>query len=315
MMEDTRTTPYANSVFEQPWWLDIVAPGKWGEAVVKDGEEVVARLPYVFDRGRISSPRYTQTLGIWMNEKDRRPLRGNEQFSRQKEIIRQLLDQLPVKNRIDLILDSSQSYVLPFRWEGYTIEPTFSYRIPLGSDLNTIESNYSKSIKRDVNRGSKSLIVEDSSEIEDFVELQNMTYKRQNRRNPVDNSFTFHVIERSMKLDHGKLLIARDSDGKAHAGSFILYDEKVCYHLMSGQDTSYGNDCAMPLLFQKEVAIAKEKSKAFDFEGSMIEGIEQTYRRYGGNNVINWHVYKQPLLSEVAHILKPRVKRMIRYKM
>ena len=116
MMEDTRTTPYANSVFEQPWWLDIVAPGKWGEAVVKDGEEVVARLPYVFDRGRISSPRYTQTLGIWMNEKDRRPLRGNEQFSRQKEIIRQLLDQLPVKNRIDLILDSSQSYVLPLRW-------------------------------------------------------------------------------------------------------------------------------------------------------------------------------------------------------
>ena len=29
------TTPYANSVFEQPWWLDIVAPGEWGEVTVK----------------------------------------------------------------------------------------------------------------------------------------------------------------------------------------------------------------------------------------------------------------------------------------
>ena len=41
------TTPYANSVFEQPWWLDIVAPGRWGEAVVMEGETVAARLPYV----------------------------------------------------------------------------------------------------------------------------------------------------------------------------------------------------------------------------------------------------------------------------
>ena len=30
------TTPYANSLFEQPWWLDAVAPGQWEEALVTD---------------------------------------------------------------------------------------------------------------------------------------------------------------------------------------------------------------------------------------------------------------------------------------
>lgn len=29
------TTPYANSVFEQPWWLDIVVPGLWDEVTVE----------------------------------------------------------------------------------------------------------------------------------------------------------------------------------------------------------------------------------------------------------------------------------------
>ena len=44
------TTPYANSVFEQPWWLDIVAPGQWHEVFVKDKQDhVVARMPYVSD--------------------------------------------------------------------------------------------------------------------------------------------------------------------------------------------------------------------------------------------------------------------------
>ena len=57
--KEINQTPYANSVFEQPWWLDLVAPGKWDEVTVKDGERVIARLPYVLDNGVISNPIYT----------------------------------------------------------------------------------------------------------------------------------------------------------------------------------------------------------------------------------------------------------------
>ena len=61
------TTPYANSLFEQPWWLDIVAPGKWEEALVTDDSgTVIARMPYVRDGDRIIMPELTQTIGIWM---------------------------------------------------------------------------------------------------------------------------------------------------------------------------------------------------------------------------------------------------------
>ena len=31
---DVGTLPCVNSFFEQPWWLDAVAPGDWGAAVV-----------------------------------------------------------------------------------------------------------------------------------------------------------------------------------------------------------------------------------------------------------------------------------------
>ena len=306
-----------NNVFEQPWWLDTVAPGKWQEALVREEgtDRVIARLPYVLDGSHISMPRYTQTLGIWMDPEVRAPKRGNDHLGTQKEVIHELLSKLPVKNRIDLVVDSSQAYILPFRWEKYSIEPAFSYRILLDEDLEEIEDRYSKNIKRDINRGEKALTVVESADIDTFIRLQDLTYKRQNRKNPVDAAFTRRVIESSLRHESGCLLIAKDSEGRAHAGSFLLYDEKVCYHLMSGQDTSFGNDCAMPLLFRHEIAFAKEKSAAFDFEGSMIEGIEQTYRRYGGQIVTNWHVSRQPLLADLAQTLKPRVKRLAGYKM
>ena len=77
------TTPYANSVFEQPWWLDIVAPGEWGEVTVKEGDETVARLPYVLQKGRITLPPLTQTLGPWMKTEYRQLQPGNTQLSKQ----------------------------------------------------------------------------------------------------------------------------------------------------------------------------------------------------------------------------------------
>ena len=30
LSENSKVTPYANSVFEQPWWLDVVARGDGG---------------------------------------------------------------------------------------------------------------------------------------------------------------------------------------------------------------------------------------------------------------------------------------------
>ena len=308
------TTPYANSVFEQPWWLDIVAPGKWSEVIVYDESKAIARLPFVFNRGHIVMPHYTQTLGIWIDNQYRTRKRGNAQLSKQKDIIHQLVDQLPIKNGINITLDSVQDYVLPFRWEGFSIHPTFSYRIPLNHNYDDLLKYFSKSVTRDINRGERLLFVEESTSIEDFIKLQNCTYNRQQRDNPIKNSFTYEVIKKAIEFEHGKLFLAKDIDGKLHAGSFVLFDENVSYHLMSGQDVSYGNDCAMPLLLKNEIEFALEHSKAFDFEGSMIEGIEQTYRRYGGLLVTNWNVCKQSLFADFVCVAKPTLKKIIGYK-
>lgn len=311
---------FTNGPFEEPWWLDIVSPGNWGEAIVKKGtgeraDDVIARLPYVVKNGKISLPHYTQTLGIWMSENIRAFQRGNDQFNIQKEIIHDLIDQLPVKRNVDLVLDYHQSYILPFRWKGYSIDPLFSYRIMNLTNMQEVESNCSKSIKRDVNRGKKLLHIDDSpNTIEEFINLQNLTYRRQNRKNPIDNDITAEIISKTIKSGHGSIFIARDDEGKAHAGCFTLFDERVCYHLMSGQDTSFGNDCAMPFLLHHEILSARNTSTSFDFEGSMVEGIEQVYRRYGGNQVITWHVTHKSLISECKQILKPRVKKILGYK-
>jgi hypothetical protein len=59
-----------SALFEQPWWLDAVAPGEWGSVEVSRDSRVVARLPYVMEKklrlsGLTMLP-LTQTLGPWL---------------------------------------------------------------------------------------------------------------------------------------------------------------------------------------------------------------------------------------------------------
>jgi hypothetical protein len=59
-----------HSLFEQPWWLDAVAPGNWDAATVTSDGEIIGRLPYVRMRRCgltiLGQPPLTQFLGPWM---------------------------------------------------------------------------------------------------------------------------------------------------------------------------------------------------------------------------------------------------------
>ena len=312
---DSKVIPYVNSVFEQPWWLDVVAPGKWGETVVKDGDKVIARMPYVLENGKIITPQYTQTLGIWMDESIKAFQKGNSQLHKQKEIIAELLSQLPKNKGIDVTFDSSLKYILPFRWHGFNIEPTFSYRINNLKNIDFINERIGKTVEKNIKTALKKVTVDcNSMNLDALINLQNMTYIRQNRKNPIDEKLTLKVMQKAIEYGCGRLMIARDEEENPHSAAFFLYDEKVCYYLMGGQNPQFKNNGSQNLLLSEGIKFASTVSESFDFEGSMVEGIENFFRQFGGEQVVNYHVSKRTLLGDIMYAAKPHIKKLLGYK-
>lgn len=311
-------TPCANSVFEQPWWLDITAPGKWHEVTIEKNGKVIARWPYVIEKGKIVNPPMTQTLGIWMEPSLKEPARGNSHLNHQKAVIFELTEKLPEHVSVNVTLDSSLSYVLPFRWKGFRITPSFSYRLEDIKNIEDIDQKIaSKTVQRHVKAAEKVVIAADNSQngIEHMLDLNRMTFARQGRKPPKDEALLKKIMEGSIENNCGQILLALGSDGRAHSGAFFLYDEKTCYYLLGGQDPEFKNDGSMNLVLRKGIDFAKDKSQNFDFEGSMIEGIENFFRQYGGRQITNYTVTRQSLFADILEVLKPRIKRMIGYKM
>lgn len=280
---------FANGIFEQPWWLDVVAPNAWRDIIVQEDGKIIARWPIVEINGGVRMPQLTQTLGFWMAED---VLENDIYYNRRKEITNLLLAQLPHNRNVNISLNPSIAYFLPLYWHGFNISPRVSYRVDLLGNLDPIYNRFSKNVKRSISKADKKVNVEASDDIEKLLVLLDKTFNRQNMLNPWPGELVRNIFAASQHNNACRLLYAQDANGNIHSGGLFVYDEKVCYYLIGAADPAYRSSGSQSLLLWEGIQFAGSVSRAFDFEGSMIEGIEHFFRQFGGTPVLYYQIQK-----------------------
>lgn len=306
---------YVNSVFEQPWWLNAVAEGHWDEVILVEDDEIIGRLPFCF-KGEttktISMPPLTQTCGCWI--KPFTNTTGNEHLSYQKKVLDGLMEQLPKYHSLKIHLDTNIQYFLPFIWKGYHVEPRISYRIMNLDDLDSVYQNFSKTVKKNIKSAIKKVEIQEKTSLEVLIDMLEKTFAAQGRKYPISKEIVEKIIVAAEEHNSGKMYIAIDAEGHIHACSYFVFDKNVFYYLISGADPNYRTSGAQTLILWRAIQDAAKHSRYFDFEGSMVEGIETFFRRFGGKPVVYYEISKQSVMNEMKDVLKPRVKRLLGYK-
>jgi Acetyltransferase (GNAT) domain len=280
---NTGTTYAANSVFEQPWWLDAVAPGHWSEAVVRHDGGIVARLPYayrkVYGLTTITQPPLTQTLGPWL-----RPPTGRyaRQLEMEKRYLAQLIEQLPNVDHFRMNFSPALTNWLPFYWAGFRATVRYTYRIDDLTDLDRVKSEFMDDVRRGIKKGTAAVAIDPDYPIEDLLRLAARTQAQQGLGGPSLREGLRRLEAAAASRGARRVLGAVDAQGRTHAALMIVWDEKVLYALVNARDPEVQAFGANTLLFWEAIRIASQVSKAFDFEGSMVEPIEHFFRGFGG---------------------------------
>ena len=307
--------PYVNSIFEQPWWLDVVAPGQWGVAEITKNDKLIARFPYVkrkhFGYKFIGMPEYTQTLGYWLDDTC---AKNTKKYAREKDLISGLIDQIPNRYNVDISLDHSCDYLFPFKWKGYNIQIAYSYRIEDIHNIDILWNGLGDNIRGDIKKAQKQLEVYDNHHIDDLINIQKKTFSRQGRGYRGDEELLRRLDKTLLEHNARKLLCAVDTEGRIHAAASFVFDEKCCYYLIGGGDPELRNSGASSLVVWEGIKFASTVSKSFDFEGSMIESIERFFRAFGGTPTPYWRVTKMNAMLSMADYIKPKIKKMIGWK-
>ncbi len=304
------TSKYTNSIFEESWWLNAVSPNEWQEIFIKKDDKVAARWAVPIQKKKIRMPKLTQTIGFWI---DPYIIENDHYLNEQKNIILELIDKLPSKNTV-LDLDSKNHYFLPFIWKGFSVKPCVSYRINDLSNINAVYARFNKIVKKNIKAGKNKCSVQEIDDISILYELMRKTFQLQKRKYPIKQELLENIYSACKKHNACKLIYAVDNEKNVHSGALFVYDERVCYYLVAGTDPKFRSSGANSLLIWEGIKFASTVSKVFDFEGSMIEGIEHFIRQFNATPTLYYNIRNVGIAKELFEVFKPKIKRLIGYK-
>lgn len=273
------------SLFEEPWWLEALSPGAWGEVKVVKGDLVHARLPFVtrkkYGLTVLGQPPLTHYAGPWIRESTGKMA---TRLANQKNLMLELIKQLPPHDLFVQCFHPSMTNWLPFYWNGFTQTTGYNYILDDLTDQDRLFSQFDEAVRGQIRKAQKKLMVRDGS-IDEVIRMNDMTFQRQGIGTPFDHDLLRRLDAAAAQHGGSVKLVAEDADGRIHGAYHMVYDARSSHGIVNGGDPEVRNSGAGPLLCWEAIRRATQVTKRFDFGGSMIQPIEAFVRNFGATQV------------------------------
>lgn len=286
-------------LFLQYWWMETVCHGKqWDVALVaqQDGQ-IEAAMPYLIGRKfglrYVLQPQLTQYNGPWF--KDGADIEVNStQIAKQIQSLH-----LALFNQ-----NFAPSTPLSLCWKRFHPSERITYRIDDISQPQEVFNRFAKSSRqRKIRQAEKELHPCDITPHE-FAIMHQQYWQSRGEQDLLTTDFMERVITRSLERKQGILLAVSDTAEKIHAARFVAFDSRCAYALLSALNPEGHHNGASPLLFWHIIQQLSGRCKSFDFEGSMVPSIAQSYQLYGATPTTYYQMFKSPIpfVRQLLHI-------------
>jgi hypothetical protein len=308
------TTPYSNSLFQQPWWLNTVAPGAWNAVVVEKHGVIHARLPYI-EKRRLGLRMLTRAplspiLGPWLASTG---AKYTTELGREKDLMFALIEQLPPHDFFLQNFHYSITNWLPFYWKGFNQTVNYTYVIEELTDSERIWAGFRENIRREVRKASKQVKVRDDLGLEQFLDLNVLTFGRHGKRLPYSREYVRRLDAACVAHKARRMFFAEDAYKRVHAAAYIVWDKDSAYYLMGGIDPALRGSGGMSLVMWEAIKFASTVTRKFDFEGSMMEPVERFFRAFGARQVPYFQVTRISRRMKFLLFVNNRLKTVTTY--
>ncbi len=284
----------------QAWWLDAVCgEDRWDVCLVENDGRVIASMPYFVYRTKgfkmLVQPPLTQSLGPWISPSS---AKYAKRLSREKDLMGRLIAQLPKYHSFKQNWHYSKQNWLPFFWKGFKQTTRYTYVIENLKDLDHVLSDFCSSYRNKIRKAEKLVSVERNMDLEQFYKLNKMTFERQGLSMPYSFELLAQQDRALAKHNAREIFYAIDADGAVHSALYLIWDDMSSYVHLVGEDPALRNSGAGIRLIWEAIKFTSQELalEQLDFEGSMIEGVEQVRRDCGARQKAYFSVARTPSL-------------------
>jgi hypothetical protein len=272
-------------LFSRDWWLDAVCgPDNWTVMIVAGKGGVQATLPlYVPVKDKtVVMPPYTQTMGVWYAPESADTKYTSTLDNRQAACV-MLVDGLKKYRCFQQNFHHAFTDWLPFYWRGFSQTTRYTYILHDLYDTDQLWEAMSQGTRRNIKKArEQNLLVRRGISIEEFLRVQAKTFERQGLELPVPPHIFRRLVDACQRREQGDLWGVYDEQGRLHAGIFVAWQRTAAYYLAGGGDPELRESGAHSLAMWEAIQYVSDKADVFDFEGSMLPGVERFFREFGG---------------------------------
>ena len=211
--------------------------------------------------------------------------------SRQSHIRQQLqllIANLPKVAMIDVALHDDLLETAQFHWLGFDAMIGLTYVIP--ADTADWRAGMSPQRRRHLKKASNELVerggsLDPAPPVAEVAALLANTAEVKNYRRSVQSDLAriepwWRAVE---KHGAGRLYGLRDASGQLLCASVLVWDKRKAYYLGGGVQPAIRRSSHLNcLLFEQMINDSLARGLDFDFEGSMLHGVERFFRAWGG---------------------------------
>lgn len=287
----------AGTIFHKTIWLQLIGQHIDIYAVLNE-EEIIAGVALIkttkFKITGFHIPPYTQYFSPLYKTGGK----GKNSLTEEHASIKSLLEKINNSAQVDFKLPRGHQSILPYHWKGFETSVTITHIITGGLDdyLNNLNKNKLRELKK-----LQQLVASGDISIEQEIKENELLHLLQqtSERKGFDAKSTL-VTKLVMTADDSfaKRFVIRSREHGLLAFGFFPYDNKAVYNLVNAsvRITDPVLKTVNLLLLYQAIEFALNTGRTFDFEGSMLPGVEAFCRLMGGTQVPVYRVQKSSSL-------------------
>ncbi len=281
------------SMYSTADYLRCIAPDCEGW-IVLDGEKWMAIMPFFpgkkWGLSTCFMPAFCQFQGVLFGKSESSEYRKTTEHYQILDVILKSMEHV---QWFDMQFHTSFNALLPFIWGKYQIIPRITYHLNLKDEHNAYSNRHHRSLKKPDTQ-SFELKVNPSSDI--FIRhlQKHLQSKELGKSHSVDK---VRCLIQHVKPELMDILECWSGD-EWLSGMLVLKYKGVCTYYLGTSSALGKSKQAMTWLMDQAIQRARSEGfEVFDFEGSVLPGVEEFFRGFGGTPKVYYKMRKRRILG------------------
>jgi hypothetical protein len=291
-------------VFASPAWLEAIGPERCSIARLDVPGAGPGFVPLQVRKRRgalyVTNPPLTPWLHPVGGTTSSRP---EGRISNAHKLGEALAAALPASALVKIRLHPSFPSFLGLHWAGFLAMTRISYRLdPQPADAAW--KGLRGELRTDVRKAERNgVTVTTDTDVPAVARLLESHSKATGFAHPFTGADLEAVITRLLATGSVRIWSAR-WQGELVGAAMVPEDPSTAYYLLAATTERGREQKAMPLVAWSAVRDALDRGLAFDFEGSMLRGVERFNRAFGGHQVLEPMLVRAPFVDQGMRALR-----------